>query len=84
MNKMFTAVAVSQLVEQGKLTFDDTAAHSLPDRAIAGAERIRLHHLLTHTSGLGDSSAHDSSRAAKTCWISSWITSRSSNVGPGV
>lgn len=54
MNKMFTAVAVGQLVEQGKLTFDDTAEHWLPDRAIAGAERITLHHLLTHTSGLGD------------------------------
>jgi CubicO group peptidase (beta-lactamase class C family) len=54
MNKMFTAVAVGQLVEQGKLTFDDTVAHWLPDRAIDGADRITLHHLLTHTSDMGD------------------------------
>jgi CubicO group peptidase (beta-lactamase class C family) len=54
MNKMFTAVAVGQLVEQGKLGFSDTVARLLPDQALPGADRITVHHLLTHTSGLGD------------------------------
>jgi CubicO group peptidase (beta-lactamase class C family) len=51
---MFTAVAVGQLVEQGKLAFGDTLARLLPDRPLDAAERMTVHHLLTHTSGLGD------------------------------
>ena len=55
MNKMFTAVAIAQLVEQGKLSFADTIGKVLPDypnREVA--EKVQIHHLLTHTSGLGD------------------------------
>jgi CubicO group peptidase (beta-lactamase class C family) len=55
MNKMFTAVAIAQLVEQGKLSFDDTIGKILPDypnREVA--EKVQIHHLLTHTSGLDD------------------------------
>jgi CubicO group peptidase (beta-lactamase class C family) len=54
MNKMFTAIAIAQLVEAGKLKFTDTLANVLPEypnRELA--RRITLHHLLTHTSGLG-------------------------------
>lgn len=53
-NKMFTAVAIAQLVERGKLSFDDRLIDVLPDypdREIA--EKVTLHHLLTHTSGMG-------------------------------
>ena len=54
MNKMFTATAVSQLVEQGKLSYDDTLAKYLPDVPNpAAAKKIRIENLLTHTSGLG-------------------------------
>jgi CubicO group peptidase (beta-lactamase class C family) len=55
MNKMFTAVAVAQLAQQGKLAFDDPLLKHLPDypnQEIAG--KITIHQLLTHTSGLGD------------------------------
>lgn len=55
MNKMFTAVAVLQLVQEGLLELDAHLADVLPDypnRAVA--ERITIHQLLTHTSGLGD------------------------------
>lgn len=54
MNKMFTAVAITQLVERGKLSFDDPVSRYLPDLFPGGAgDRIRIKHLLTHTSGLG-------------------------------
>jgi D-alanyl-D-alanine carboxypeptidase len=54
MNKMFTAVAIGQLVEAGKLSFDDTLAEVLPDYPNrAFASKATIHHLLTHTSGIG-------------------------------
>lgn len=55
MNKMFTSVAIARLVQQGKLAYSDTVAVLLPDypdKQIAA--KITVHHLLTHTSGLGD------------------------------
>ena len=54
MNKMFTGVAVAQLVERGLLRFEDTVAERFPDYTGPGADRITIHQLLTHTSGLGD------------------------------
>ena len=54
MNKMFTAVAIAQLVEQGKLSFDDPLSKFIDFPNAQDAARIRLHHLLTHTSGLGN------------------------------
>lgn len=55
MNKMFTAVAILQLVEERKVALDDTIADHLPDYPngeVAGS--VTIHQLLTHTSGLGD------------------------------
>jgi CubicO group peptidase (beta-lactamase class C family) len=54
-SKMFTAVAVARLVEDGRIGWDDPVSKHLdgwlpPD--LAG--RITVRHLLTHTSGLGD------------------------------
>jgi CubicO group peptidase (beta-lactamase class C family) len=53
MNKMFTAVAVAQLAEAGRLSFTSPIAEYLPDYAADIARRVTIHHLLTHTSGLG-------------------------------
>ena len=47
--KMFTAVAVLQLVERGKIALDDPLAKYLPDAPHAGEVTIR--ELLMHTSG---------------------------------
>jgi CubicO group peptidase (beta-lactamase class C family) len=55
MGKMFTAVSILQLAEQGKLSLNDTlikVVEDYPDRDIAS--KITIHQLLTHTSGLGD------------------------------
>ena len=55
MNKMFTAVAIAQLAERGKLSFDDTIGKHLPDYPNKSvAEKVTIHHLLTHTSGMGN------------------------------
>jgi CubicO group peptidase (beta-lactamase class C family) len=55
MNKMFTAVAVAQLVERGKLSFDDPLIKHLPDYPDKEvAAKVTIHQLLTHTSGLGN------------------------------
>jgi len=60
MDKMFTAVAIMQLVEQGKLALDDTIADHLPGYPNQEvAKVVTIHHLLTHTSGLGDYSESD-------------------------
>lgn len=54
MNKMFTAVAIAKLAEQGKLNFADPIGRYLPDYPNRqAAEKVTVHQLLTHTSGLG-------------------------------
>ncbi|MBI2760694.1 MAG: beta-lactamase family protein [Chloroflexi bacterium] len=53
-NKSFTAVAVAQLAQQGLLSFDDPLSRHLPGYRRDVADRVTLHHLLTHTSGMGD------------------------------
>ncbi len=48
--KAFTATVVMQLIEEGKLSYDDPLAKWFPDFPNAGA--ITIDHLLTHTSGI--------------------------------
>ena len=53
--KMFTAVAIAQLVEAGKLKWDATLAQLLPEYpGQAAASKITVWQLLHHTAGLGD------------------------------
>lgn len=51
-SKIFTAVAVMQLVERGELALEDTIASHLPDFAQHGKESLTVQQLLTHSSGL--------------------------------
>ncbi len=53
MTKMFTAVAIVQLVQEGKLRLDQVIDSVLPGYPRPVAERVTIEHLLTHTSGLG-------------------------------
>jgi CubicO group peptidase (beta-lactamase class C family) len=55
MNKMFTAVAVMQLVEKGKLGLEDPIGKYLDDSWCSQEvlDKVQVRHLLTHTSGLG-------------------------------
>jgi CubicO group peptidase (beta-lactamase class C family) len=52
--KMFTAVAIGQLADAGKLSLDDTLDRRLPGYPAATARQITLDHLLTHRSGILD------------------------------
>jgi CubicO group peptidase (beta-lactamase class C family) len=54
MNKMFTAVAIAQLAQAGRLSFTDTISKHLPDYPNKEvADKVTIHQLLTHTSGMG-------------------------------
>ena len=52
MTKQFTAVAVLMLEEQGKLKVSDPVTKYIPD--YPSGDKITIHHLLTHTSGIKD------------------------------
>ncbi len=53
--KMFTAVAIAQLVEAGKLSWDTPLARMVPEYADQeAAKKITVWQLLHNTSGLGD------------------------------
>jgi CubicO group peptidase (beta-lactamase class C family) len=54
-NKMFTAVAVAKLVEQGHLSYTNTIDRYVDETwlPVSVARGITVHHLLSHTSGLG-------------------------------
>lgn len=54
--KVFTSLAIVQLADQGKLSYDDPISKYVPADWLnpAISEKIQIKHLLTHTSGLGD------------------------------
>ena len=55
MGKMFTAVAILQLAEAGKLDLDDKVGEHLPSYPNdVVRDTVTIHQLLTHTSGLGN------------------------------
>ncbi|WP_218310383.1 serine hydrolase domain-containing protein [Alteromonas antoniana] len=55
MGKMFTAILIMQLVEQNKVSLDDTLSKHLPEHAHPNAPEITIHQLLSHRSGIPDS-----------------------------
>jgi CubicO group peptidase (beta-lactamase class C family) len=50
--KQFTATLILQLVEQGKLKLDGKLSDYLPDYRKDVGEKVTLHQLLNHTSGI--------------------------------
>lgn len=54
MNKMFTAVAVLQLVEAGRLSLEGSVGQSLPGYPNADIAKVTIRQLLTHAGGTGD------------------------------
>lgn len=54
-SKQFSAVAVMMLAEEGKLSLDDSVKKWFPDFKADFFNKIRIRHLLSHTSGIPDS-----------------------------
>ncbi|MHA6253190.1 serine hydrolase domain-containing protein [Oceanobacillus sp. CAU 1775] len=52
--KLFTAIAICQLVEAGKLSFATKLQDCLKESFPKFSKEITVHHLLTHTSGVPD------------------------------
>lgn len=50
--KQFTAALVLQLVEEGKIDLEAPITEYLPDYPAAQGDRVTIHQLLTHTSGI--------------------------------
>ncbi len=67
MNKMFTSVAIMQLVQAGKLSLTDTldkfADESWLPKEVSS--KIEIQHLLTHSSGLGSYFNRDYAESSK-------------------
>jgi CubicO group peptidase (beta-lactamase class C family) len=56
MNKMFTSLSIMQLAEKGKLSLTDPVSKFVDTTWLPKdlADKITIHHLLSHTSGMGD------------------------------
>ena len=52
--KMFTGVAIAQLVEAGKLEYEDSVGELMPAVAKTSAAGLTVDQLLTHRTGLAD------------------------------
>ncbi|MFZ3578792.1 serine hydrolase domain-containing protein [Virgibacillus sp. DJP39] len=52
--KLFTAIAVCQLVEEGEISFETKLNDCLDMDFRQFDDRVTVHHLLTHTSGIPD------------------------------
>lgn len=54
-NKIFTRIAIGQLVSKGKISFSDKLGKYLPDYPNKeAAEKVTIRHLVTMKSGIGD------------------------------
>ena len=58
-SKQFSAVALLQLAEQGKVSLKDSLAKFFPEFRAPFFKNIRLHHILSHTSGIPDARSRD-------------------------
>jgi len=67
--KLFTAIAIAQLVEEGKLTFDTRLSNCLEAKFEHISKEITIHHLLTHTSGIPDYFDEDVMDDFEELWI---------------
>jgi CubicO group peptidase (beta-lactamase class C family) len=59
MGKMFTGVAIAQIVEHGRLSFNDTIGKYVSGFPREIADKVTVHQLLTQTSGMGDALRRD-------------------------
>lgn len=53
-SKQFTAMCIMLLAKQGRLSYDDNLLRFFPDFEATVGEKIKVRHLLTHSSGIWD------------------------------
>ncbi|WP_188654715.1 serine hydrolase domain-containing protein [Yeosuana aromativorans] len=56
--KIFTATLIMKYVESGQLKLSEPIKAYLPNLSIPNSDKITIHHLLSHTSGLGNYMEH--------------------------
>jgi len=66
--KLFTAVAVMQLIDAGLLTFETGAIEYLGLEGTAISKEVNIYHLLTHTSGIGDDVEEEDGEVYEDLW----------------
>jgi len=66
--KLFTAVSILQLIDQGKLSFDTSAVNFLGLKDTQISEDVTVYHLLTHTSGIGDDAEEENGELYEDLW----------------
>ncbi len=54
LNKVITKIAILQLLQKGKLTLEDLVGKHLPDFPKEIATKVKISHLISFTSGMGD------------------------------
>lgn len=69
--KMFTAVAVLQLIEAGKLGFDDPIGKHLIDYPNKDMAKVTIRQLLSHQGGAGDMGVLQPEEGANRAWVRS-------------
>jgi CubicO group peptidase (beta-lactamase class C family) len=75
--KQFTAAVVLQLIEEGKLRLDGRICDYLPEYPKKSGERVTIHQLLTHTSGIPSyTGLPDFFEKMSAILIRQWISSR--------
>ncbi len=68
--KQFTATAIMQLQEKGKLNVNDPISKYLPDYPKPVADKVTIRHLLTHTSGIPSYTDNNAFMASRTIDVS--------------
>ena len=66
--KLFTAVAVLQLVERGLLSLHDRVLDILGLEGTSISSRVSVYHLLTHSSGIGDDADEEAGESYEEIW----------------
>jgi len=67
--KLFTAVSTLQLVDQGKLSLDTRAIDFLKLTDTTISRDVTVHHLLSHTSGIGDDCEEENGENYEDLWV---------------
>jgi CubicO group peptidase (beta-lactamase class C family) len=66
--KLFTAVAILQLVDRGALALDTPALGYLGLEGTSISPEVTVRHLLTHTSGIGDDADEEAGESYEAIW----------------